>query len=772
MKHKWCCLLLALCLLATAGVAFAEAGGASWFTGEQLQAASGRDSLYLRQLVHASDGFYGYGSDKAVYRWDETGDSLQLYCQLPAFPKDSAAAYEDLPSEVKAQWAETVSFLAADEAEIWAVNVFAGRLGKILQSGVSWTDVPLDTEKMVPPHKAWPPRIVQAFVEGARLYVYVAHDDMDYPHNRYDLFAFDLATGACTLLDIKNAQGLCAYTPGSLLLLFYEQDQWATKAFDLAAGVLAEEAVFQFSAPDDKPVGGMVYDQEQQYLYLVSQGQLWRGRPEGVFESLGAVPLYELVGEVQGFLLHDGAYGAFDQVLYLRAMGQVQGNTSTLVLMGAIDDAIMQSFSEENPQVAIQPEYEMLSPEEIARRMVVRDGAADVYAAMITYPFYSMVNKGYAASLASSSILSADIAVMYPNIRQALQDRQGNPIAYPHMLHLGNWSVNITLWKAVYGDQPLPETVDQMLDAMKAWEETHAEQHLEASFASGFDYVDWIRTIVNIYVQQRVVPGQPVTLQDPLLRSALEKLAEIQHLRQDNGRNVVLAEDEMPPIAVDLFYPDGNNNILRTPLNPALFDMTYEELPDGVYQDMPPLVMEPGETPQWLGKLMVWFVNPYSENRELAIRFLEHAARPENNLVMYYGAHPDVNDPVEAAGYPAKKAEQEAAVADLTAQLEKEGLSPEEKDNLTDQLAQAKADLADLELYRWIIHPGVLAQYRKLAPQIHFYEENPYLMQLGEKSDGLSQVMDIYQSYADGTLTLDAFLAQLEGKLNMIQKEG
>lgn len=766
-----CLAVLLLTVAMPGGVRGEGQGSDQVFTGEQIQAVTGDVDSYLRQLVRLDGVFYGLTNDAAVLRWDGKQAAPELFCQLTDTPQTSAAAYEDVPLDQRAVWEDTVSFLAPGEGTLWGVNVFSGKFGTLSAQGIEWSGTELDMSPMRPQGSRWPLRLVDAFVRGNSLYVYAAHDDGDYPHNRYDLFAFDLTTGTSATLDIKNAQGLCPFQGDDLLLLHYQEGSWVFRTFGLTSQELSDEPYASFEAPYDSPVGGLAYDAQGDRLYMAAEGQIWRSDAGGAFSPVAVVLVSDMVGEMPGFLLEDGRYGLLANVLYLRQTEAPAGSIRTLVLMGAIDGAIMESFSQENPQVAIRPEYEMLSPEEIARRLVVRDGTADVYAAMVSYPFYSIVNKGYAASLAGSSILSADIADMYPNFRQALQDRQGNPIAYPHTLQLGNWSVNITLWRAVYGDQPLPATMDQFLDAMKAWEETHAAQYPDFSFAGTFDYVQWIRQVVNTYIQQQVQVGQPMALRGTALPRLLEKLAAIVELRRANGRSIFLEEDEMPA-ALDLFDVAGYNNILNGPLDPALFDMTIEELPEGVWMNLPPLVIEQGETPQQLGKLLVWFVNPYSENKDLAIAYLEHAARPENNLVMYYGAHPNAGDPVESPGYAAKKAEKDAAVADLTSQLQQQGLDAEKKDSLTAQLENVRAELKQLELSRWDIHPDALAQYRKLAPQIRFYEDNPYLMLVGENSDGLNQVMPIYQCYADGTLTLDTFLAELEGKMNMIQKEG
>ena len=159
------------------------------------------------------------------------------------------------------------------------------------------------------------------------------------------------------------------------------------------------------------------------------------------------------------------------------------GAERTLYLGGCIDDRIQRSFMKENPDVVLKFDDEILNPDEIVTRLLTGDTTADLYHPFVDSTFAALVRKGYAMDLSSSGIIAEDVNRMYPNIRRAITNDAGNPVAYPWLLTVDTWKVNITWWRAVFGDEPLPETYAEFFRTMLRWEEDYAEQYPEFSFA-------------------------------------------------------------------------------------------------------------------------------------------------------------------------------------------------------------------------------------------------------------------------------------------------
>ncbi|HNX61585.1 MAG TPA: hypothetical protein PKN45_03000 [Candidatus Limiplasma sp.] len=758
-----CCLLFTCLPSLAAGT---EPEDAELFTQTQIASLDGPASFTIRQIVMLNDTLYACLDDASVYAWRINESNPRLFCRLPECPEPASVAYGALPDDEKARWDETVSFLAAGDGALWGVNALIGKVGKVTEQGIQWGTVRLDVSPLMPDENPWPLRVVNAFVSNNVLYTCLALDNGVYPQNNYQLFAFDLSTGSCTELDIRNAQGLCAYRPGFVLLLqSAENNVWSVEVMDLSTGAISPSAFQPFSSASDKPIGGLVYDAASDSLLFTNQSQVWKAAEGQAYASVAIVPVPDMTGETVAFALDDGRYALCSDCLYVRNVGAVIAAPETLSVSGCMDDTVYQSFAGENPNISVDFKTHLLSADEIAQALVTGDQTADLYATFANNTFSAIVKKGYAAELNASEVLTSDILTMYPNIQHAITDEAGNPVAYPYKLLLDHWQVNDTLWKQVFGDTPVPATYDQFLDAMLLWETTYADEYPDLAFAGDFDHAYWIRKLMNAYAQQYGQADTPVDISSPVLRGALEKLEQVRDARSENGRNTAFLGDGQYIPKEDIFITAGFNNVLLDPAATATDPDDSEA--EGIYTDMPALVFSQGEQSQIPGEMIVWFVNPYSQHKELAIRYLEYAARKQNNPVTYCATHPDDNEPLEREGYAASAEKLEKQRDEIKASLKTaEGT---QFAGLKDQLASVEAGLQTLEKQRWQISPNAIESYRSFAPSISFYEDNPYITPDG--SAMLAQLESLYQRYTDGLVDLDGFLRELDQKMRMLYLE-
>lgn len=740
------------------------------FTSAQLESTFGKSASIIRQAVCLDDTIYAYLSNSAVCSWKHGDTPLNAFCQLPELLGGTSVPYIALSDEEKESWKDTVTFLAVGDGKLWGVNIFDGKVGEITSDGIQWRTQHIDASGLMPDGSLWPLRIVDAFVCSNMLYTYVALDNDDYPHNNYELLCFDLDSGTCSALDIQNAQGLCQYQQGKVLLLSYENDSWAFKTLDLVTRVLSESPFQHFAAPYDHPLGGMAYNGKTDSLFFSYNSQVWSAVSGGDYKAVAMMPIPELAGEATAFILSDGSYALLNDHLYIRKPQVLEQAPQKLLLYGCTDDGIYKSFIAEHPNVSVIFDNSILSPDEIAQKLVTQDHSIDIFATSVDYAFRSMVRKGYAADLSSSALLTEDIQTMHPNIAKAITDADGKPVAYPHRVYLGNWQVNIILWREIFGDTLLPTTYEQVMDAMVLWESDYADAYPEVDFAGVFDYADWARTLINAYAQQYGDASSPLRFDSPVLRTVLEKLAKASELRLQHGRGIHNDDGSFFRATTDLFVTAGYNNILTVPVDQAILDQTYDEMPEGAYIDLPPITFSEGEAPRLMGKMYVWFVNPFSANKALAIQYLEHAAQMQNNPVTYYGTHPDINEPLERSGYETDAETLEAKHSALLAKLDA-AATPEAKAMLEEQLVAMDGEIAALEKSRWRISSTAIATYRELEPSICFFEDNPFVMHVGSSSEALQQVESVYQRYADGISTLDSFLRELEQRMNIMFKE-
>lgn len=742
------------------------------FTVQQLKTISNSNTVpSVRQIINKDGVFFAYMSDSSLYTWSLNDPKLILFSKLPNLPYIYTNSYMDTTEDEKKLWRETVTFLAPGENEIWGINIFSGKIGIINDDGIKWKDHCLNVDCLFPDEYSWPLRIVDAFVHSKKLFVYAAFDNDTYPHNNYMMVCFDIETGLYEIIDIQNSQGLSKYKDDSVILLCYENQKWITKVLDLYSLEVRESPYKEYLTVDGKTIGGVAYNPYTDQLFFTTSSQVWAAAPGEEFQAVSLIPVPYLAAEAQGFILNCNEYAVFTDQLYIRYVNTITTKATQLNICGCMDDTIYRSFIEKNPNTIVNFQHNILLPDEIARRLITQDNTADLYATLVDYSFNSIVKKGYVADLSSSRVITSDIDNIYQNIANVITNSDGNPIAYPYQIYLGNWKVNITLWHEIYGDMDFPSTYAQFFDMMIQWENDLTYEYPDISFAGNFDYTSWVRMIINAYAQQYGILNQPLSFSSDELYTNLEKLKKICEIRKENGKDTHGNDDSFEDV-IDLFITAGYNNILLDPFDQETQNLTREEIPEGIYIDIPILTFKENENIYFPGKMVVWFVNPFSENKDLAIKYLEEATIMQNNPVTYYGIHKNQNSPLEWDGYKDAIFELESRKKELQYALSKFENNGNDNIILENELKEIDNEILLLNNKRWEISPSAIQQYRKIAPYICFFEDNPYVLQLGRNSEYFQQVESLYTIYTEGHLDTQSFLTQLSRRMNMILWEG
>lgn len=287
-------------------------------------------------------------------------------------------------------------------------------------------------------------------------------------------------------------------------------------------------------------MSGLAYDAKSERLLYTSEGQVWAGKAGEEYKAIATVPIGPDVPSMVGFALPDGRYAIADHALYLRAEGQKLPPDNEIIVQGWADEAAYRSFSKENAGFRVLFQMEFKSSDDIAQALISGDESADIYVVPMDNTFRAIVKKGYALPLSGSSILAEETAKMYPHIQRAISDENGSPVAYPFSFSLVNWLYNELLWKRVFGEEALPESYIEFLDAMLRWEKEYADAHTNIVFSRDFDYVFWLQNIINDFSRQYGKGNEALSFANTHLRAALEKLAQVVSARRTNGRSIML----------------------------------------------------------------------------------------------------------------------------------------------------------------------------------------------------------------------------------------
>ena len=446
---------------------------------------------------------------------------------------------------------------------------------------------------------------------------------------------------------------------------------------------------------------------------------------------------------------------------------------SVLTITGGIPYEHVLAYQAQYPGAAVEF-AEVLSAEEIAQRMVSQDGAIDLYVVEADYTFHLLKEKGYVAPLSSQAIAEA-VAAMDETIRAILCDGAGQVVAWPESIYIQYYGINEGYWNMLWPDVPLPQTFGEVLEAWIDWERNYQQDFQGVGFmGANFDYANWVERLVRAYVMHS---GNPLPDMDaPALKDALEQLREIYEIRLSLGRTTT--REEVDPLLVN-DSETGPGAVFSMPRFEAMhsFDATPVTNSAEILYGVPkngmtwlPMRFTAEQTPRTHAQMRVYIVNPYSQNREQAMAYLACVAQRETDVRLYYALHPEATEPCEKPGYAAQREEYEQMSEFYAQAIEEAQAAGEDPYELEVKLAYYQEWLQN-DNNRYLLSANTIHQYWATLAEapLDFHLDSPYL---GAMNTGASGILtDACERYAAGNLGLDAFLRELETRMEMAHRE-
>ena len=160
----------------------------------------------------------------------------------------------------------------------------------------------------------------------------------------------------------------------------------------------------------------------------------------------------------------------------------------------------------------------------------------------------------------------------------------------------------------------------------------------------------------------------------------------------------------------------------------------------------------------------VAFVNPFSQNRDLAIEYLEYASE-QVDTIMCITMMPGENEPVLNPYFEETLESYDEQIASLETQLL--GVEEVDKQALEATLEEMQGYRDDFEKNnRYSANEESIAAYREVAG---YMVVSTYL---GMDSETSNEYYEQRNQYIDGAITLDEFIRNFDQKLQMIVLEG
>lgn len=670
------------------------------------------DGMARQCALLGEDAAYVLDRDGLLWRWSYDDTEPAVYARLPSASSAAGSVpYAELPEADRAALDESVQLLApGPSGRLYALNIYAGRIGLVTPQGLTWTDAAFDSSPLFSA-EGWPLPLLAApmLAEDGSLAICVqCWDRMDSTHDYYaQLLLVDPSTGRTRLLDAPDTAAACMYQE-KLLLLRSTLDEAMMQHNSLALLDPESGVLTPLAAPlPDGSAGGLAWDGRETIALAVDMGVYLLEGPGDAHLAANTPGLYAREGSY-GRLLPDGRYAYLDEALTLLPLRKDGQQTLTLQ-WSAADPQLLSAFQSAHPEALIQVRAETLSSAQVAQRIRSGDSDTDVFCVTVDAGFGSLVDKGFAAPLDDEPRIAESVADMYAPLRDVLLDASGCVAAYPVSLNVSLWSVNRELWDRYFGSAALPTTWEEMLTAMLDFE---AMDNQEGDlFLNVWDYEDMVQRILWAFLQQ--ADGDTADLEDPALARCLNLLAQARE---------ALGVDHY---SSETMYPEseqGGAEHALLGIEQASYDSHLSSLDVSARDALLPLTFH-GESSYLPATLQVLVVNPLSPRQALAKAFVASAAAPENGLLRYYMLHASATEPVYRTSA-------------LTG-----------------------------ETYA-VISPEGLTAWRQAVPFLRFYERSPLV-----RDDVQTVLQDCAELYAHGRLDLQGLLAEAERKIAMVQLE-
>lgn len=583
-----------------------------------------------------------------------------------------------------------------------------------------------------------------------------------------ELLSLDLdseTVDAMTLDTDYQIDSISPYTEGKLLMIGSNYNVDPVETALLVYDTQTEEITELGKMPRDgyNTPSAICYDEARSKVYYVLSGSVWRMDISddgfGTPEEFGDMPLESYSNSVAVMMGDWYILSSYDGVV---------GRDVTLDKMPPQRLRIINSNYAESIKTAYyaftdkHPEYmvsisDNLDESTLLQSMMNRDSSVDIYTISSSSSALSaLMNRGYLAELGSSEKLTAAVDSLYPFIGDFCK-KDGQLCLMPFSGYATGLTMNIKALteKLGYTKEDVPTSWKQLFElindiaANKKLEEApevsfvmegYTQQDLRNMIFSNMmsDYYTWLDQS-----EENLTNGTSVLLE---LCEAFEKV---------DWSGLGLPEE----YSEDGWMYDG---IMK---ERVLIDFNSVDVTSYVGADQDrvicPLSVVDGEEPVIGMTLTLAFVNPFSENKDAAIEYLEDAwdANGRTNRILM---NPNDNEPVVNAYYEQNLKEIQNNIDQQKKSLET--MTDEETREMTQNGINSMEEWLEeyKERGKYDVTPEQIAKYREVAGKMAVAKSDIY---------GGDSYDQMYQ-YVDGAITASQFAAQLEKTLQMQRLEG
>ena len=565
-----------------------------------------------------------------------------------------------------------------------------------------------------------------------------------------------------------SLDSFCAYKDGQLLAMETEwgEDESAVKLY--AIDVENEEAteLLTLATGENVSAAGLAYRADTDTVYCIMDGEIcaMTGMDVSTLQRVSEAPI-SYISSTAPIITGDGFYIAADYEALVRRNTDPAQRAQTRITVqdmgaGAITDAYY-AFGETHGEVEV---VLLQRTEDVVQAMMNRSTDVDIYCVSVdSVEFDAVYSRGYMAELTGSESISAFLDRCYPFAREVCE-KDGEIVAVPVTLYMDGRGYDPEAFARLgLTEEDVPKTWAEFFGSLESLAAKIAEEPGMTLFEGFSDYetarMTFLSAMITDYMNYISLPENEFAFDTEAFRAALAAYEAVDWSKL--GLPAPNVDDGLGASGVIEIGGRTEHNILYSPYTNVSADGYIAR---AAFRPMLLSFVE-GEQPHISATLFIAFVNPFSEHRDIAVSFLETALEELDDLTRIHLC-PDENEPVRSPWYEDILKGFDQSVANAEEQLAKAETEEERQayEELVEEYKQSREDY--LKYDAWTASEESIAIYREYASSIRVKRN------IGMGGENSEAFYELQQQYMDGMISADEFIRGVDGKLQMMMKEG
>lgn len=551
----------------------------------------------------------------------------------------------------------------------------------------------------------------------------------------YEMYHLNAATGEITALGKQPIDVLYSAANGKLLA------GQATKDSQGQTLCLYDTATNASTALNDRVYSpasaGFVWDEIAEVLYYAADaGKVYAETADGQKDNIAYLPYQYLYASARTFIWNSAYTYLQDGTLNIRKLNSKLDEFITIKILGSVSDRIVKEYLAENPQVNIVFDARENNFLGLQEALLSGDSSVDLFLVESDGIYIEVVEKGYAAALASSDYLMQRVSALYP-WAQDLLIQNGELYAVPVSITSNYWTINRTKWQEL-GLGEYPQTYEDLFRIAETWDENYAEDYPECYLFECMDEMPgMLRTAIRQYLLTHEDWSAPVDFDTDEFRAAIQSILD----------------------HPDIFMLDGERMALIMSY-PQYLGTGYND-EDLVESFLPPALTE--ASPQVASATMeLLAMNPSSGHKEDVMKFLEFYMEHLDAMTVYE-LDASCTEPLRPEGYVGTMQRLTEQINILTVKLEA-ATDPTTQSQIAEALEALQREYARQES-NWRFSTEDIAIYRGIAETIIIPTKTIYPAGSSIKTDTFDSIIE---QFAAGSMSMDRFIHTLNEKANIM----